>query len=354
MALNYSCFFAYLTFLLYSKTIIEFKTSNCNCQHLLSSLNECEKKEITVKVWSCWLDQGIVQSLVLVFLLCVARVVNLQKITNIPAQCWKFILQKYIFNQKYLLQEIAAARVKKSPFNTKCHSELFFAELFICVLHKRGLFNQWKQLLTEANKEDRGVDTAPANVFSRVAWVPRQREKAACSEGDKLQLTVCRSIGRKQSRWESHWSQGHRILKRIKKIHLNLMSKTASTAWLLWLRYSRLLMGQDAVKDFVCSQSTLCVLPEHTKWCLCLTFRGKLLREVLWEPVLQRKRSCCSWMDSDISIPWLTVETSRRWYAVQVIPMKCAVRIKWASITMFLDTYMHEKQLILYAYNVFF
>lgn len=27
------------------------------------------------------------------------------------------------------------------------------------------------------------------------------------------------------------------------------MSKTASTAWLLWLRYSRLLMGHDVVKE---------------------------------------------------------------------------------------------------------
>lgn len=76
-----------------------------------------------------------------------------------------------------------------------------------------------------------------------------------------------------------------------------------------------------------------------------LTFRGKLFREVLCKPVLQRKRSCCSWADSCISIPRLLVKTSRRWYAVQVIPVKWAGRIKWASITMFLDTCINHREI---------
>lgn len=96
-------------------------------------------------------------------------------------------------------------------------------------------------------------------------------------------------------------------------------------------------------------RQTLAKLPGHTRRCLCLTLSGKLLREVLWEPVLQRKRSCCSWTDSGISIPWLTAGTSWRWYTVHVIPVKCDVLIKWASITMFLDTCVYDKQLIFCA-----
>lgn len=100
-------------------------------------------------------------------------------------------------------------------------------------------------------------------------------------------------------------------------------------------RYNKLLMALYVVIE---------ATSRRTMGCSYLTFRGKLLREVLWEPVLQRKRSCCSWADSDVSIPRLTVETSRRWYAVQVIPVKCAVRIKCASITMFLDTCMYRRR----------
>lgn len=77
-----------------------------------------------------------------------------------------------------------------------------------------------------------------------------------------------------------------------------------------------------------------------------LTFSIKLFSEVLWEPVLQRNRSCCSWTELDVSFAAPPAETSRRWYAVHVIPVKWAGRIKWASITMFLETCSHRKYII--------
>lgn len=179
--------------------------------------------------------------------------------------------------------------------------------------------NTLQRLLTEADEQDRRVDATSASVFPGVAWVPRQREKAAGSVCNKLQLTVRRSVRSKQGVWKSHWGQGHGILPGMKKsTYLNV-------------------------------RQTLAKLPGHARRCLCLTLSGKLLREVLWEPVLQRKRSCCSWTDSGISIPWLTVGTSWRWYTVHVIPVKCDVLIKWASITMFLDTCVYDKQLIFCA-----
>lgn len=192
-----------------------------------------------------------------------------------------------------------------------------------------------RQFLTEVNKDDRSVDAASARMFPSAAWVPRQREKAASSESYKLQLTVCRSIRRKQSSWESHRSQGYGVLEREKK-------KNRTHGCFEFIvkvyQYSLITVNADTIGGYGRHRQT------HDWVHFFLTFRGKLLREVLWEPVLQRKRSSCSWADSDISTPSPTVGTSRRWYAVQVIPVKWAVRIKWASITMFLDTCIYQEK----------
>lgn len=110
-----------------------------------------------------------------------------------------------------------------------------------------------RHFLTDADEDDRRIDSASAKVFPSDTRVSKQGEKTSCPEGNKLQFTVHRSIRREKRGRESHRGQGYGILET--KRHTNggviillllLFQLQPCLPWLVgcWLTAAAYLQGE--------------------------------------------------------------------------------------------------------------